>query len=286
MNKLNLMVAGGNKINAEDLLFLEHSIKDGVHAMNGILYGYGMNTNEGFKVFGCEEDAATGTVNITPGWLFIEGELYEFQGSTFTVPSGQVGYFVPQESDDPTSVKPLATVSGTSPTRKFRRAIAIASATLPASGIRIDSPLFLNRMISVIAPAVQLPFQEGINPWTNWSITDFAAIGLFSLGSSGQFRARAKRMGKTLHLAINMLDCVFGSTTSGNFLGQFQIPNTLGLPKYTEKFTAIMKRGVGADIVGSVTFTGGSQDVAISFNDPISGASTAKVYINVTFELD
>jgi len=102
MKELQINYNKAVPFNWDDLGWLQASIKEAIY---GIISAFGIAPADSFRISGCSVSIAGSDYTTTAGWLSYNGEIMYVPAHTTTKQAGQLIYWEPDESYDPSGAK-------------------------------------------------------------------------------------------------------------------------------------------------------------------------------------
>lgn len=185
------------------LQFLQDAHKETVANLIIGLIGSTYNPFTAYVIYGCENSGSGLSYNITDGYIFYLGELYQVSATSFTASSGQVAVLSITTTQYTTNADPVTFTDATTHNVHNIRAITIASG-VSGSGLADYSDVnFIGIVVAdekTRALSAEAVLQGEINTinsgWTSYTPTiSFTASGAATITTN---RSKFKVIGKTL----------------------------------------------------------------------------------------
>lgn len=156
MKRLVSTDLGGFPFVSDDLRFIESGVMEALSALVSPYIG----SSNGLIISGCDRTIVGGNINISEGFIFLQGEIYYVPAQTVLDEGKTYNYFEVLENYDPAGEKQFQN-SATHDTYAVRIAQIVQSDTLPVDAINYPN------LDTVIGGAYKaMGFQE-IKDWVN-----------------------------------------------------------------------------------------------------------------------
>ena len=196
MKKLDHSYSGGNPLYNDDLAWEQAGI---IEAIKGLASMSGIDTDTPFIISGCEVTFAALTYTMAPGWVFINGEVYEVEEQSLAV-------------DTPSWHWRILTTYNADGNQTF------------GDGLTHNTHLIQKAGITLIADLGIYAFSDVLRLRTGWVDIANYATGFVAFDVAGYQDARYKidRLNQQVKLNGNLKASVPGSITSDTLL--FTLP--------------------------------------------------------------